>query len=235
MSSNQFFIYQIFWNYYENKQNPDILHHNNKIYYYYYDQINNIFIKKFKQLPNLYIIYNNISIFIEFLGNNDILFIIPRQVGPDLFGDHFHIGPMKTSQKNLNRSKPFNFIANNFPIFLHWSLQDTIKQERNMFSKCTIRDRLEDLADIENILCTNIQNKLFKDKFNTKFNATIHPSVNPILNGLSPHDLNLLAIIKHILRRPFYPLHLAGGALYQIFTGPRGGKYVLKNNKKIYL
>ena len=101
-----------------------------------------------------------------------------------------------------------------------------------MFTKCTIRDNKEKLSNIKNILCTNRQNKFFKDELNAQYNTSINSRVNPLVQGLSPHDLNLLAIIKHILRRPFYPIHLAGG---NTFKGPRGGEYIIKNAKKIYL
>ena len=63
-----------------------------------------------------------------------------------------------------------------------------------------------------------------------QYNSKINSRANPILQNLSPHDLNLLEVIKHILRRPFYPLQLAGN---KIHIGARGGKYIIKNNKKI--
>jgi hypothetical protein len=248
MSSPQFFIYQTFLIYYLNPRNPDILYHTNIINYYYYDEKNKNNKLQSAILPNRYFIYNdinnniNVTIYIKIINQDEFLFIIPRQVGPDLFGNHFHIGKENKQLINQHRSKTFNRqIKNTNPIFLHWSLQDPIKQERNMFTKCTIRDGLtigtglEDLDDIDQILCTNRQNMLFKDEFNATYISGINPRVYNIIQGLSPHDLNLLAIIKHILRRPFYPLSAAGGAANQIFTGPRGGKYIVKNNKKIYL
>ena len=42
MSSYQFFIYQIFSNYYQNPRNPDILQRNHHIFYFYYDEKNKI-------------------------------------------------------------------------------------------------------------------------------------------------------------------------------------------------
>ena len=100
-----------------------------------------------------------------------------------------------------------------------------------MFTKCTLRDNIENLDKIYEILCTN-KSKNFKQEFNAKYNSTINPYVNPILKGLSPNDFNLLSIIKHILRRPFYPLQIAGS---EVHKGLRGGLYKIKNNKKIYI
>jgi hypothetical protein len=220
-------IYDIFYNYYSNIQNQDILRHplNYSLpQYYYYDKKTSKNLQS-KILPNQYFIYNNIQIYIQFINNNELLFIIPRNTLYGLVGDHFHIGPIKISQKNINRSKiNRSIVINKNPIFLHWSLQDIIKQERNMFSKCTIQDNFESLNQIDQILCTNRSHKL-KDEFNAKYNSALNSSVNPIVQGLSPNDLNLLVIIKHILRRPFYPLQIAGRTINtinknKIYNGP---------------
>lgn len=224
MNSQQVFIYKTFYKYYESI----IEQNNNNLNYYYYNTINNKSVLQSATLPKQYIIYNNIKIYIYFLKNDDMLFIIPRKNKNNiLLGDHFHIGPIIKPQKNISRS-----IINKDQIFLHWSLQDDIKHERNMFTKCTIRNNIENLDDIDNILCTNRKNKTFIEEFNRTYNTQINPNYNPILLGLSPNDLNLLAIIKNILRRPFYSLQNAGNTIY---IGMRGGKYIIKNNKKKYI
>lgn len=100
-----------------------------------------------------------------------------------------------------------------------------------MYTKCIIYDRSEDLNHIDNILCTNRQTTM-KDEFD-KTNIGINPRAGTIVPGLSPNQLDLLPIIKHILRRPFYPLQQAGSK--KIYIGPRGGKYIKRKNKKVYI
>jgi hypothetical protein len=237
MTSTNIFIYQLFHNYYLTNPNLDIISDNNNIQYYYYIGKNKITYTL--PIPYKYISYiipntnKKVDIYIEFQNNMDILFIILRQTQYGFAGDHFHIGPgISGINEHRSNKKTGLIVNNNNPIFLHWSLQDDSKGKRNMFTKCTIRDGAEDLNHIDNILCTNRQNMTMKDEFD-RTNIGINPRAGTIVPGLSPNQLDLLPIIKHILRRPFYPLQQAGSK--KIYIGPRGGKYIKRKNKKIYV
>jgi hypothetical protein len=235
MITPKIFIYQDFYNYYNNPTNFDILTYVINDVYYFYDDTNKKSILYQANLPSTYFEYtiqnlNPIRIYVQFLNNNDILFIKLRNVDGLNYGDHFHIGKSLQPLTNEHRTKiNRTSILNKNPIFLHWSLQDVVKKKRNMYTKCTIRDQIEDLNNIDNILCTNRQTKM-KDEFD-KTNTNINQRSNTIISGLSPNFLNLLSIIKHILRRPFFPLEIER----KIYDGPNGGRYIKKNNKKIYL
>ena len=139
-------------------------------------------------------------------------------------------------------------------IFLHWSYQDFISDpknpKRNKGAYCAYRNIIyigEDLDNIEDILCTNRKSKMV-DEFNQSHNIGFLGANT----RNDPFKLKLLPIIKHILRRPFYPINIAGGhkihtrnnnktktskyitksgIKYSIYVGPRGGHYIKVNNK----
>lgn len=84
MTSKITFIYQKFYDYYY-YSNPDILPYNGNGVYYYYDEINKKSILNYNSIPNKYFQYTiqntnptkiyTVTIYIQFLNNNDILFI----------------------------------------------------------------------------------------------------------------------------------------------------------------
>ena len=98
-----------------------------------------------------------------------------------------------------------------FLVFFHKTIQIPILTGKNQ-SRCYFPDGIQ-ISQIDNIICHQEKNKIMKDKF------PYH----------HPRDIE---IITEIISRPFIGIVNLGG---DIHIGKRGGKYIIKNNKKCYI
>lgn len=114
------------------------------------------------------------------IGNREVLFTIIRPDSNNVYwADHFHIG--NVIFKNVVRR-----IYNVDTVFLHYSFQDNKNKVKDMTQKCNFRNKMEDINNISNILCTNRRSTM-----NIEF-------------------LDFIDIVTHILQRPYKGPHIGG-------------------------
>jgi len=191
------FDYQIFYDYYTNRHQiyPDIFKYNQipiSANYFHYSKSQG-YTLQISSLSGPYITYNNQDIFITLLPNtNQFLFNIVRfdTITNKNWNDHFHIG-FNNNYDNVYRKNTKQDI-----IFFQFSYQNISKGEKEIIMKCNFRNRNEDINNIESIYCTN---KSVPTTMQQTFNS-------------------YLSIVKHILRRPFFPLNQVGGNKHFIKT-----------------
>jgi hypothetical protein len=208
------FDYKIFYDYYSDPTNSYV--NNSPIQVYYFKFSNGIYVNTPKLLTEPYFVYNNTEIYITLIGNDQILFTIVETDKQGInWANHFHIGT--NIQFNVRRK-----IKKTNTVFMHFSKQDYVNNKKDMSKKCNFRDKLEDLNNIENILCTNKTTENLKDTYE-----------------------HLTDTVKFIMRQPFFPPSLVGGKRLKrtntfafknkqklrIYEGPRGGKYININGK----
>lgn len=208
MSSSVYFDYNTFFKYYSDPSN--FLQNNIQIKINFFKGLFNALDNDF--LPIAYFNFNNIDIYVT-IKENDIFFTLPKYDNNILWADHFHIG-FKLKDDVRRRNKNVDMV------FFHLSIQNIEAGRKDMYHKCNFRDRLEDINDIANILCTNRR----------------HDNMKSVFEGLLP-------IVIHILRKPFdVNLQLNGGLFHNYkkttrkHTDKNGYEYtVYKKGEKYYI
>jgi hypothetical protein len=175
-------------------------------------------------LPNLYITFKN---------NKYTFFNIPIEINNILYGNHFSVGYKKKDFKSKNDL-----------IDLHYTIQDPITQESyNDETKCWLYDnQLIDTNLFYTKNCIVPANKTYSNVYNDLFISYIIVILaTPFIqnpqeeNEIKDIARRLIASNSQMNKQPVGSP--AGGKKKKtkIYTGPRGGKYILINNKKKYL
>jgi hypothetical protein len=99
-------------------------------------------------------------------------------------------------------------------IFFHKTIQDPNANTKSV-SRCYFHDNLT-IQNVEDIICEQETIRKMSQKF-------------PF------HHLRDIEIIKEIISRPFLGIVNLGGSKNKIYYGKKGGKYIVKSGKKIYI
>jgi hypothetical protein len=147
--------------------------------------------------------------------SGNLYFSMPWFKDDKYWDDHFHFA------LNNNFTNAYRKIPNNPMVSFAKTIQLPNKYRKdNKLYKCNFRDKVEDLTKVSDIICTNLS------------------VCTTIQEKIKSDDL---LILEELLSRPFMSHTTIGGnILYKnmrqkVRVGPRGGKFVIVKNKKVYI
>lgn len=183
------FDYSTFYNYYTNPQNLLIDNNPNTMIYFIGNKQNR------STTPNTYITIAQKKIFITDMKDSkkQLLFSTKEHIVNNIIYDnHYHFGIEPKIERSSLNNIPIN------TIFFHKTLQLPSTNDTFKIS-CYFRDGTS-ITDIEQIICTNQKNSIFKNNFSFNFLA---------YNKLTYNED--LEFISEIISRPFLGIKNPGG------------------------
>jgi hypothetical protein len=156
MSDTFQFDYDIFYKYYINNSNIQNFNKQQPIAYFYVKnkKTNKIELSQ-DILSKKYIKINDVNVHIKRIGENELLFSIPKKINNILWDDHFHFGKDDNYTSYSKRNKDIHSV-----VFFHKTIQ--IPEENNKKTTgCYYNPLTEiELNNFENMECIQRGNKM---------------------------------------------------------------------------
>jgi hypothetical protein len=216
------FDFNTFYNYYINVTN--LLHDPTTIAisYFTHNPRPTISTPSLKSNSNYYITIGGgiirvyITVLLDYNGqplpSKNLLFTIPTLINNIYYDNHYHFGLQQIDERTILLNPIYKKIPS---IFFHKTIQlpPPLSTGGKNTMHCWFRDNIS-ISKVEDIICTQERSSQIKNKFPWDFQRDVE-------------------FISEILSRPFLGILNPGGG--GIHIGKRGGKYKIKNGKKIYI